>query len=101
MCIDNRQGNLISNNSGVINIEDPNTKVLFYEREIYFLNQKLNLKDKEIEARDRDIEIFKTMIEKMDRLEEESKQSQKLITELYERKIIDLKKTIEILENRL
>lgn len=92
--------NIISGNNHHINIEDPNTKVLFYEREIYFLNQKLNLKDKEIEARDRDISIFKTMIEKMDRLEEESKQSKILITELYERKIKDLKKTIEILEHK-
>lgn len=100
MNVDNANGNVISNNSGIINIEDPKTKILFYEREIYFLKQQIELKDKEIEARDRDIDVFKMMFEKMDRLEEESQKSHRLITELYERKIEDLKRTLEILQSK-
>jgi hypothetical protein len=76
-----------------INIEDPQTKILFYEREIYFLKQQLILKEKEIEARDRDIEIFKDLME-------EVKQSRKIQVDLYERKVQDLKRTIEILQNK-
>lgn len=76
-----------------INIEDPQTKILFYEREIYFLKQQLILKEKEIEARDRDIEIFKDLME-------EVKQSRKIQVDLYERKVKDLKRTIEILQNK-
>lgn len=76
-----------------INIEDPKTKILFYEREIYFIKQQLILKEKEIEARDRDIEIFKDLME-------EVKQSRKIQVDLYERKVQDLKRTIEILQNK-
>lgn len=86
--------NYISGNNHQIHIEDPATRLLFYEREIYFLKQSLELKDKEIEARDRDIVILQELLEEL-------RKSRNMITELYERKVSDLKRTIEILEGRL
>lgn len=86
--------NYISGNNHQIHIEDPATRLLFYEREIYFLKQSLELKDKEIEARDRDIEMLKDLLEEL-------RKSRKMITDLYERKVNDLKRTIEILEGKI
>lgn len=85
--------NTFIGNNHKIEINDPATKNLFYEREINFLRQNIELKDKEIEARDRDIKLLENLME-------EVKESRVLIKKLYERKIEDLKRTIEILQGQ-
>lgn len=85
--------NTFIGNNHKIEINDPATKILFYEREINFLRQNIELKDKEIEARDRDIKMLENLME-------EVKESRILIKNLYERKIEDLKRTIEILQGQ-
>lgn len=85
--------NTFIGNNHKIEINDPATKNLFYEREINFLRQNIELKDKEIEARDRDIKLLENLME-------EVKESRVLIKNLYERKIEDLKRTIEILQGQ-
>lgn len=42
--------NTFIGNNHKIEINDPATKILFYEREINFLRQNIELKDKKIEA---------------------------------------------------
>lgn len=79
----------IKGNASQINIDGSH-----YIEEIYFLK-------KEIEIKNREIESFKEILAELRGLKEETEKSRALITELYERKILDLKRTIEILESRL
>ena len=74
-----------------VKMETDKDTILFYQQRIYFLEQMIDLKEKEIEARDRDIEIFKDLME-------EVRISREMLKELYERKVQDLKRTIEILQ---
>ena len=89
----NKIGNVINGNSNIIN--DNELLVEFLKQRVYFLEREIELKDKEIVARDRDIEIFKKMIDEIEIIKNEAEKSRIMVTDLYERKIADLKGRID------
>lgn len=92
----NNTGNIsgsIFTNTGNIRIENPTAEML-YKQEILRLKNEIKLKEREALILERDVLSYKEIMAQM-------KESQELIKGLYERKIEDLKRTINILETRM
>lgn len=59
------------------------------------------MKTREIQILEREILSFKSILEEVNNIKLETEKSRSLITELYERKIKDLKHTISVLEAQM
>lgn len=103
--INNKENNgaIIGNNHGKISIkkEKLSPEELLYQREISYLQEKIDMKTREIQILEREILSFKSILEEVNNIKLETEKSRSLITELYERKIKDLKHTISVLEAQM
>ncbi len=101
--INGNGGTVVSNINGKISIKNnkPSPEELLYQREISFLQEKIEMKIREIKLLEREILSFKGILEEVHNIKVETEKSRTLITDLYERKIADLKHTITVLEAQL
>lgn len=97
-------GAIVGNNHGKISIKKEKKltpEELLFQREISYLNEKIETKNREIKILEREITSFKGILNEVNNIKMETEKSRSLITDLYERKINDLKHTIAVLEAQM